>query len=350
MPSQAATGRKSGLVCESSTETPQDTNAELIPDKPKSSKDPSIHSEEEARASNEPIKCVVAVSSTRPPPPLRSSLKLEFDRTQVRRLPRHVWSRTNRHWHSTIDENDISAEETQPPERPPITMRLRFNDQDPSRSSSSLSTGLKTSLSWSPGVLRHDKQDLEFSIGGAGAENRSLSMDDRMTRSVDLRLLVARVLPNGARFRRPTDGSSARGKRTSSPAGHQGDAGAVSTNSDAVSYRCDPVKKKKRKASLPVRTLQEDIDGTRGEVRSALNRRKTVDIPRLAPECNDHDRSRHPTPGIGMRRTLRYLSKEELLFMWKASERALNRQLKDALMQSEELQTRILSTGGQTVT
>lgn len=336
MPSQSAACRKSGLACDFSTESPQDTKASPSRDKPWCNKeDMMIHSEEaRATATDEQLQCVTVGSI---PGPLRSSLKLDFDRAKVRRQRHQLYSRTIRHHHSTIDENDLTTEDPQPPETErPTPTGLSLDDRCP------LSTGLNTSQSWSPGIVRNT-QDLEFS--GKGAEHRSRSVDDRMTSSVDFRLPVARALPNGDPLLSPNRNTLRR--KRSSPSPNRWDAFASPSNPEFVSNKRDDLVGRKT-TSLSVRKPREELDKTGDKVHSALSRRKTVDVPRSVPERQP--KGTYRKPGNATRITLRCLSKEELLHMWKASEKALNRQLKEALRQTEELQKRIRPTDGQTVT
>lgn len=347
MPSQNVSGRKRGPACDLSTESLQDTKAESSPDKLECNKELTRTPSEEAAAaglaSSDGVGCMASFGSMKP---LRSSLKLEFDRTRIRR-PRHLWSRTSRYHHSTIDENDLSGTAGVVAAEGPLPPAATPADR-PSVEPRSESSGLKTSLSWSPGTLKRRQEDLEFTA--KRIENRSLSMDDRMTtptmtapRPTDLRPSVARRT-NGFPFAiRKTFR-----KRTSLRPTHQSGVFLASpTNSN--SKRRDAVD---RKTSLPVRgaSSRSETDKTAAddEVHSTLSRRKTVDVSR--PVLERQTRSTYRNPGKDMSRTLQCLSKEELLHMWKASEKALNRRLKEALRRTEELQARISCAEGQTAT
>lgn len=340
-PSQNVSARKRGPACDLSTESPQDAKLDSSPDN--CNTELTKPSEEAVGlASSDRVRCLTPVGSMKP---LRSSLKLEIDRTVVPR-PRNFWGRTSRYHHSTIDENDRPGAAEEGPTPPPtadgpsfVKQRFFFDD----RRRRSRSSGLKTSLSWSSGTLKL-KQDLEFTT--KRTENRRVSMDDSITTptttttttplATDLRLLVARR-SNGFPFAKRRTFR----KRTSLRPVHQSVFLASPTNSnwkkrDAVD----------RKTSLPVRaSSRSESDKTAAdEVHSTLSRRKTVDVSR--PVLERQTRSAYRNPGKDMSRTLQCLSKEELLYMWKASEKALNRRLKEALKRTEELQARISCTEG----
>ena len=101
-----------------------------------------------------------------------------------------------------------------------------------------------------------------------------------------------------------------------------------------------------------------------GQRLSIGQRRRTVDIPRgsggggfdkdvlrLGVDDDDVTAISNLSGGPTLERShLSQLSKEELFRMWKASEKALNSQLKEALRQKSELQQKLASTERLTVT
>lgn len=351
LPSENAAGRKSGLACDLSTESlhgqpsgdelceytsQTQTNATSLVSPPTSASPTSPFSRSTPTSSTIPA-CTTADDDPATSQPARPQLKMERDRGRISRRPKQLWSRTNHH-HSTIDEDDDAPPAAGADQRTQaVQVALPFVGD-----THALSKGRFTSQSWSPG-LRRQRGDCDPSE----ARDRRLSMGDSRS-TTDTRLLVARGLPNGAVILSPNGDIY---RQYIAP--HFRRSGALVVSSSATpeftSRNRDVVE---RKTSLPARSCQEKTDRDREAVHDVLSRRRTVDVPRRAgTRTGDTPGNRRPgSGGRDLSKTLKYLSKEELLHMWKLSEKALNRQLKEALKHTEDLQQRLRSSDRLTIT
>lgn len=345
MPSVNAAGRKSGLACDLSTESlpGQPSSGELYeytsqpqtnattPVSPTTSASPTTPFSRSTPTSPTSPDCTTAGENPVivPSHPPQLQLRMERDRGRIPRRPKQLWSRTNHH--STIDEDG----DTPPGANQGTTTAVQV--ALPSLGDSHvLSKGRYTSQSWSPG-LRRQRSDCDPSE----ARDRRLS--------VDARFLVARGLPNGAVILSPNGDIY---RQYIAPHFRRGGALVVSSSAtpEFTSGLRDLVE---RKTSLPVRSCQETTDRDGDVAHDVLIRRRTVDVPRRAGTRTGDMRPGNRPPGSSGRdlsNTLKYLSKEELLHMWKLSEKALNRQLKEALKHTEDLQQRLRSSEKLTIT